>query len=460
MGECTLTNEPRDSTIDVGSDPLPPNQAEVLRVVQNACDRGGNSADFQAQCEAMAATDDTNGVRNSLKAETADDAAAARSSGMQTANIQVTAVDGRIGTLRGGGGAGFTASGFNMSYGDVSVSGGLLASFISAFDTNNPEFMQANATANDEPGFLEEFGRWGAWISGRVIFGSKDPTDAQVEYDFDTAGLTFGMDYRFSDNLVAGVAVGYANTEADLKSKSGEMDTKGYSVSLYGTYFKGDSFYLGGSIGYGDNDYDLTRQVSYSLAMPSNTSLPAWAFDVEQTLGAKYSGDQFSAAFSGGWDYNKNGWTFGPTFRIDWVKVNVNSYDEVLLSSNAGVPMQYGWAAQIDKQKYESLQPSVGFAFSKAVSASWGIFIPQGYIDVISELKDGGILVTGRFRGDGGGETFGLQTDDFEETFVRAGLGFGLVLKNNKSAFFMADGDLGRDLLTTYYLNAGFRWQF
>ena len=65
-----------------------------------------------------------------------------------------------------------------------------------------------------------------------------------------------------------------------------------------------------------------------------------------------------------------------------------------------------------------------------------------------------------QFIGDNNNARFALQTDDFEETFARAGLGFGLILKNNKSAYLMVDGDFGRDLLQTYYINAGFRWQF
>ncbi len=55
---------------------------------------------------------------------------------------------------------------------------------------------------------------------------------------------------------------------------------------------------------------------------------------------------------------------------------------------------------------------------------------------------------------------FTLMTDGFEETFVRAGLGLGFIFRNNKSAFVMVDGDFGRDLIKTYYINAGFRWQF
>lgn len=442
---------------------LPPNQREMARVIGEACTQGvikeNNEADFQALCGALVFSGlGGQALGPALKETTPDNAAAVRSSGMQTTNVQISAVDGRLGTLRGGGGAGFSASGFSMNYGDVAFSGGLIKSFLSAFDQNKPAFMQNNAGQNDDSGVLDEFGRWGAWISGRLVFGEKDPTTNQIEYDFDTAGLTFGLDYRFTEEFVAGLAVGYSNTDADLGNNDGELDTDGYSVSLYGTYFKSDLFYLGGSIAYGSNDYDQKRNVRYTLDVaPCDGVDPAC--DVNQILAAEYDGTQFSMVLNGGWDFQRDGWTFGPTFRVSYVDVDVDDYSETLLN-----PTQqnatFGWAVHIDDQNYESLQASIGFEISNAISRDWGVFIPQGYIDLVSELKDDGSLVTGQFLGDGNNVQFTLMTDDFEETFARAGLGFGLVLKNNKSAFLMFDSDLGRDLLKTYYINAGFRWQF
>ena len=169
-----------------------------------------------------------------------------------------------------------------------------------------------------------------------------------------------------------------------------------------------------------------------------------------------------SAAVSAGWDFNKGGWTFGPTLRVAYVDVDVDPYDETLLASNVNFgPSGLGWSVHIGDQSYASLQPSIGFEFSNALSRSWGVMIPQGYIEVVSELEDGAQVITGRFLGDTlSGNEFSLLTDDFEESFARAGLGLGFILQNNKSAFVTVDADLGRDLLTTYYINAGFRWQF
>jgi outer membrane autotransporter protein len=486
------SNAIQDITDAVLESPLQPNQRSVAEVIVDTCPQGNNEPDFQALCTAMVvAAIDGESLVEALGETTPDNAAAVRSSGQQTSNVQVSAVDGRLGTLRGGGGAGFSASGFGVGFGDAMVSGDLIRSFISAFDQNTPAFMQryasqnanssafmqnttgqfantpvsmqSNAGQSADSGFLDEFGRWGAWISGRIIFGEKDPSTNQVDYDFDTAGITFGLDYRFTEKFVAGIAVGYANTDVDLGSNDGALDTDGYTISLYATYFQSDRFYLGGSIGFGSNDYDQTRNVRYVLQDPGAIPLPDSAFNVDQTMNASYDGTQVSFALDGGWDFNHGSWTFGPTFRVNYVDVDVDAYTENLVKSNQANATT-GWAVRINDQKYKSLQPSIGFEFSNAVSRDWGVFIPQGYVEAVSELKDGDTVVTGQFLGNANNNspnsTFSLLTDDFEETFARAGLGFGLILKNNKSAFLMFDADLGRDLLSTYYINAGFRWQF
>jgi uncharacterized protein YhjY with autotransporter beta-barrel domain len=442
---------------------LAPNQEEVWRVVQESCagGEGINEEDFQDLCNALLVTDGNNQQKvTALKQATADSAAAVRSSGMSTSNVQMVAVDGRIGALIDGGGAGFSTSGLTARAGELSLSGDLVKSFVSAFDQNDPAFMQTNANQGDDSGYLDQFGRVGVWMTGTLVFGEKDPTTNQIDYDFDTAGLTMGMDYRFSDGFVAGLAVGYASTETEL-GDGGDLDTTGYTVTLYGTVFNAGRFHIGGSLGYGNNDYDHTRHVRYTLSRPEGSSIDPAAFNVDQTMGAEYDGTQFSAGLRGGWDFNHEGLTFGPTFGVRYIDVDVDAYDEILYQSNRTNNSTTGWAVHIDDQNYSSLQVSLGFELTKAINRDWGVFIPQGYIDIVSELDDGASFLTGRYLGDNfANGQFSLMTDDFEETFARVGFGFGFVMGNNKSAFIMADGDLGRDLLETYFVNAGFRWQW
>ena len=96
---------------------------------------------------------------------------------------------------------------------------------------------------------------------------------------------------------------------------------------------------------------------------------PTAIFKVDQSLVSDYDGKQLSFALDGGWDFNKNGWTFGPTFRVNYVDVDVDAFDEILMNSDIPPALgTVGWAVHIDDQSYKSLQPAIGFEFSKAIS--------------------------------------------------------------------------------------------
>ena len=52
--------------------------------------------------------------------------------------------------------------------------------------------------------------RWGMFINGIYGTGDKDTVGNEDGFDYDAYGLTAGLDYRYSDALVAGVALGPA----------------------------------------------------------------------------------------------------------------------------------------------------------------------------------------------------------------------------------------------------------
>ena len=104
--------------------------------------------------------------------------------------------------------------------------------------------------------------------------GENDPTTNQIDYDFDTAGVTFGIDYRFTDAFVAGMALGYSDTDVSIGRGDGDLDTTGYSVSLYGTWFKSDKLYLGGSIGYAFNTGYIAHQPVHYVPAPQHVVHP------------------------------------------------------------------------------------------------------------------------------------------------------------------------------------------
>ena len=436
---------------NIDPESLPPNQQSIVKVVLTSCPTGQGQGGFQELCtDLIVEALEGGSIANPLKQITPEEAAAARAPAAETVTVQNINVNGRLAALRAGA-TGLSAQGFSISLAGFGMNSSFFKGFSSGYDSIQPGITGVNAAAGGSDDLFDDFGRWGIFISGRAVFGDKDPTSAERGYDFNTAGLTIGVDYRFTNEFVAGVAFGYSDNNVNIQGNSGRLDTKGLTFTVYGSWYPTDNFYLDGSVSSGSNDYEQRRTVDYQLS--------EIGVSVSETFGTGYDGDQTGFTFGSGYDFNKNGWVFGPTLFVEYIDIGIDAYDEKLVDSG-GTGFTLGWATHIKKQAYESLIPSIGFQFSKAYSRAWGVIVPQGRVAWAKELKNDNTIISGYFLGDQGQVNFNLLTDALDEDFFRAGLGFSAMFRNNKSAFLMIDGDFGRDLLSVYYINAGFRWEF
>ncbi|MDX1698909.1 MAG: autotransporter outer membrane beta-barrel domain-containing protein, partial [Thiohalobacterales bacterium] len=99
-------------------------------------------------------------------------------------------------------------------------------------------------------GNASDYGRLGVFIDGSLITSEQDTTGIEEESETDVQALTFGVDYRFTDNFVAGVALGFGLSQTDYGANRGELDSLGLSLIGYGSYFR-DDFYIEGALSIG-----------------------------------------------------------------------------------------------------------------------------------------------------------------------------------------------------------------
>ena len=66
---------------------------------------------------------------------------------------------------------------------------------------------------NQAPEFAYSTGPFGVFATGLGQFGSRDLTTSENGYSFNNAGFVAGADYRFTPQLVAGLAFGYTQIE-------------------------------------------------------------------------------------------------------------------------------------------------------------------------------------------------------------------------------------------------------
>ncbi len=420
-----------------------PPQRAVAGVIGTVCPKNIASANFQRDCNALigGVLKGESGTSNALAQVTPAGASTPVNASLNSVNVQSRNVGARLTALRRGATGLLNLGGLGLNLDGRWISGKELADLVSVAGQRGGA---ASADSTDSG-----FNRLGIFVNGNINKGNMDTTANETGFDFTTWGITAGLDYRFSDNFILGGAFGYVDTNTDLKANGGGLDGDSYSLTLYGTYYQSDRFYLDGSLGYGWNRYNQDRNIRYALE-PQNTL-------VDQTLSTDFNGSQFTATLGGGYDLNSGAWTFGPVGQLQYVKANVDGYQE--RASNPSTNGS-GWTVAIDSQDYNSFTLSLGGQVSYALSQSWGVLLPQARFEWVHEFDSDSPFVAGHFVGDPSRETFRFAGDKPDTNYFNLGLGVSAVFAKGRSAYFNYQTVLGYNDLTNNSFNVGMRLEF
>ncbi|WP_430475071.1 autotransporter outer membrane beta-barrel domain-containing protein [Thalassospira lucentensis] len=92
-------------------------------------------------------------------------------------------------------------------------------------------------------------------------------------YDGDVWGYNVGLDYRFADALIAGIVLGYTDTDLTTSFNDGSYQETGWVASPYVIYRPIANLTISGEAGYGMGDLDVTRD---NDAVSGSTESDMW----------------------------------------------------------------------------------------------------------------------------------------------------------------------------------------
>lgn len=417
-----------------------PSVTSTSDVIANACVSGRISERMQKDCNALVqAAAEGNGATGSALFEiTPERATLASKSTRQGGNTQARNLGRRMAALRGGA-SGLSFRGLGMNIRGQSVPIDRLAQQL---------FSGRQGGGASADNALLAGSRLGIFVTGDISWGDKEETELESGLDFKTYGITAGADYRITDRFILGGALGYMNEKADLSSDGGDLDTSGYSASLYGTYYSEQAYFIDFSATYGRNNFDQRRRLSYQLEGLAS---------VDQEISADYDGSLYGFSIGSGYDFNRGGWTFGPRLDLDYLKSSVDGFSEQVSSPDADGG---GWATRIEDNDQEWLTLQLGGRVSYAQSTSWGVLIPYGRLDWLHEFKDNAQIITGYFVDDPGGNPIDIYTDDPDRDYLRLRLGLSAQLQEGVSGFIDYGTILANSQWSGNTISAGFRIEF
>ena len=396
------------------------------------------SVNFLRDCDDLidAADNGDNGVGLALEQITPADLGAALDTALTGTQTQMAGIRSRMASLRAGV-MGIDLERLNIHRGGWTLSGRDLRHLLASLGGGGP-----GAEVDSHLGAL------GIFASGTFNFGDRGSTDDQTGYDFKSRELTLGADYRFTDQFVLGAALSHTAIDADMDEAGGYLDTRGYGVTLYGTYYPSDRFYFDGMVNYGWNDYDQRRNVIYRVQDA----------DVDQHFDSDYSGRQFFVDLGAGYQFTRGNLSLGPEVRLSYLDVRVDAFEE---RAGGGGPGS-AWAVEVEEQDLRSLVSSVGGRASYLIAQPWGTLQPQVEFGWLHEFNDDSRLVRGRFL-EGAAvpdNLFQLAMDPVDKDYFRLGLGLSARFDRGPSALVQYRTLFGYRNLEDHAITTELRWEF
>jgi outer membrane autotransporter protein len=369
---------------------------------------------------------DPNASAQGMVALTPEQASAPRKLNAQVTGAQLDNVAARLAALRRGA-RGISLRGLTFEPGAPRWLDG-------AFAGQPAETGGAASADSDDP-----FERLGVFVSGSVDWGNKDQTRNEDGFDFDTLGLTAGLDYRLAEGLVLGAALGYGDTSADIDANGGDLDARTWSATLYGTYYPTDHFYLEGSATYGWGSYDQTRNIDYSL------------LGAPRAATSSFDGNQYALVLGGGYDLIAGGAIVDFYGRMRYVNVELDGYTEQ--GAN-------GLDLNVQGQDMDALTSVLGVQYTRSISTALAVLVPQAWVEWIHEFEAGDEAVSGRFVNDPNAIPFILATDRLDSDYYRAGLGLGAQLGKGRILYANLEAVFGLASYSEYNASIGVRLEF
>lgn len=260
-----------------------------------------------------------------------------------------------------------------------------------------------------------------AWMRGFGLLGAADgkPTRASNDLGYRIAGVAGGADYAINRAFTVGVALGYANTEADLvgaNHESGRTDT--VSGALYGMWNRGP-WYADATLGYAHDSYKTERRMTFAT--------------IDRQAEADYDGREVFFDAEAGYRLTWQGFRVEPSIGLAYANSDQSRFTERgadSLNLNG------------DSRSIDSVRGSIGARVAHDVRLDDGlVLVPEARLRYQREFGDDQRTLDASFAGIAGG-TFTTRGAEPGRDAALVGVGVTANLDPGLAFFVAYDGDI------------------
>lgn len=324
-------------------------------------------------------------------------------------------------------------------------------------DSDDKEYFAKNSrifgmgASGDEVGLSEDFSIFANMSGGS---GEKDATDREDGFDLDAMTFIIGADYRLSDNTVVGASIGWEEYDADYEKNQrvsgGDMSVDTTTLSLYGLYSQ-EKFYLSAIVGYGNSDFDTSRNVQYASSNPNLALNPNNG--TNRRISSTTDSDQYNVSLTMGYQMISDTTTISPYLKLSYLDVEIDGFSEKD-SSGGGLGLKY------ESQDVKSLKGILGLQASWILNRDFGVLSPYVIAEWHNEFEDDSDSVTFQYVHDPRNNKITFESDDVDSSYFNFTVGTSLVLPNSIQLFADISSIVGFEDFDYNSLNVGVRKAF
>jgi len=243
---------------------------------------------------------------------------------------------------------------------------------------------------------------WVPFANSLNSIGSIDRDNNAPGIDWYTAGMSFGTDYIFCDNMIAGISGGGLWSSIDGEDRSGSARIDSLKTSGYASIFN-DKAYLDFIIGYGRNWNESDRPIDF----------------MARTAEAEWESDIFSMSTGSGYMFQFYKLNVIPSLYLDYMMLGDESYTETKADS---------LNLKVDSEDTHSLLHTLGTRISYDLCSSENLLIrPELQIFWAHEYLDTDVEKKAWIFGN----PFNSRSVEIGSDSIILGFGLNIGLKNS-----------------------------
>ena len=238
------------------------------------------------------------------------------------------------------------------------------------------------------------FNKASAWV--RTLFNKTelDDTSKAKGFDVETTGVAFGFDKEVAEDVKAGIAYAYGDTEIDGHNRDTDVDS--HTFMLYGEY-KPSNWYVNGIASYSMSDYDEKKHSSVG------------------NIDGSYDVDTYGLQAMTGYEMNIGGYNLTPEAGLRYARIKQEAYTD-----SAG--------QRISSDDQDILTGIVGVKANKDFALENGMKLrPEARLAMTYDLMDGENDAIVNI----GGSSYRIDGENLDRFGIEAGAGLTAELNDN-----------------------------